>query len=100
MADQPLSLNLPPGTLAPLVRSIVTEVLAQAEADRQHLDGTRLCYTEEEVAALLQVEPHVLRDERRRGRISASSIVGRRIRYTPADLIGYLASRRIGAEEE
>jgi hypothetical protein len=42
----------------------------------------------------LGLHVHQLRDERRRGRIQASQIVGRRIRYLRADLERYLAERR------
>jgi hypothetical protein len=38
----------------------------------------------------------VLRDERRRGRIAASQVVGRRIRYKREDRTAYLAERRCG----
>jgi Helix-turn-helix domain len=95
-SDAPFALRVDPAGLAPLIRNIVTEVLAQIEADRQMLpENGKLCYSEAEAAALLGVEPHVLRDERRRGRIGASQIVGRRIKYTKADLLAYLAERRI-----
>lgn len=95
-SPSPLSLTLDAEALRPLVRVIVAEVAAQLDADRAQVGG-KLCYSESEAAALLGVGEHVLRDERRRGRIRASQIVGRRIRYTPADLTAYLASRRCGA---
>jgi len=102
-----VSLTVDPTALAPLVRAIVAEVLAQIEADAARIGadaggsgGGRLCYSEEEAARLLGLEPHVLRDERRRGRIAASQIVGRRIRYTRQDLVDYLASRRAGAGDK
>jgi hypothetical protein len=88
-----LSLRLDAEGLRPLIVEVVREVLAQMEAARQRLDG-RLGFSEEEAARLIGLEPHVLRDERRRGRITASRIVGRRVRYTQADLLGYLAGRR------
>jgi hypothetical protein len=99
MPDTPaLSLAIDPAALAPLVRAIVAEVLAQAQADAARVGTDRLAYSEEEAARLLGLEPHVLRDERRRGRIGASCIVGRRIRYTRQDLLDYLAARRtVGA---
>jgi hypothetical protein len=86
-------ISLDPDSLRPLIREVVQEVLSQLESDRAQLNG-KLCYSEEEAARLLDLEPHVLRDERRRGKIAASQIVGRRIRYTREDLIGYLAGRR------
>jgi hypothetical protein len=72
------------------------ETVAQLEADRAKL-GSRLAYTEEEAARLLGLEPHQLRDERGRGRITFSRIVGRRIRYTPEDLAEYLRRSRENA---
>ena len=100
-ADPAISLHVDPQALAPIIRAIVAETVAQVEASRQHIpaDG-RLAFNEQEAAAMLGLEPHVLRDERRRGRISASSIVGRRIRYTRADLVKYLAERRVNGNEQ
>jgi hypothetical protein len=91
---QPLSLHIESEALRPLIGQIVREVLTELERDRATVAG-RMAYSEEEAARLIGLEPHVLRDERRRGRIAASSIVGRRIRYTPADLASYLAARRV-----
>jgi hypothetical protein len=88
-----INIELTPEVLAPLVRQIVAEVLAATEADRARLDG-KLCYSEAEAAALLGVNEHVLRDERRRGRIAASQVVGRRVRYLREDLVRYLMERR------
>jgi hypothetical protein len=66
--------------------------LASLDATRQTLDER--CYSEPEAAAWLGVAPHVLRDERLRGRITASRIVGSRIRYMRGDLIAYVMGRR------
>jgi hypothetical protein len=96
-APQALSLHLDPDALRPLIESVVTKVLARLEDQRAKLPDDRLAFSEEEAARLIGLEPHVLRDERRRGKIAASSIVGRRIRYTRADLIAYLTARRIPA---
>jgi hypothetical protein len=90
----PFSLNLDPAALRPLIETAVTEAIARLEATRAALPGDRLAYSEEEAARLPGLEPHVLRDERRRGRISGSQIVGRRIRYTRDDLLSYLMRRR------
>jgi hypothetical protein len=90
---------LPAEALEPLIRHVVEEVLAKVEADRARLDGERVCYSEPEAAALLGLAPHQLRDERRRGRIAASSIVGRRVRYTREDLVQYLRGRRVEATD-
>jgi Helix-turn-helix domain len=85
-----------PSTLRPLIAAVVTEVLSQTQIDREQF-GARLCYSEPEAAELLGLREHQLRDERRRGRIAASMIVGRRIRYATADLLSYLAARRVEA---
>jgi hypothetical protein len=94
-----IALHFPADVLRPLISEVVREVIAQLEADRQKLpDNGKFAFSEEEAAAMLGLEPHVLRDERRRGRISASQIVGRRIRYRVSDLEIYLTSRRINGK--
>jgi hypothetical protein len=93
-AGAALSLTLDQATLRSLIAAVVAEVLAQMEKDGARLDG-RLAWSEAEAAALLGLEPHVLRDERRRGEIAASLIVGNRVRYSRDDLVNYLAERRI-----
>ena len=55
----------------------------------------KLAFTEAEAARLLSLNTHQLRDERLRGRITASKIVGNRIAYRREDLLEYLTSRRI-----
>jgi hypothetical protein len=88
-----VSLAVDPDALKPLVAAVVREVLAQVrEAEGQLPD--KLCFSEAEAARLLGLNPWQLRDERRRGRITASAIVGNRIRYSRADLLKYLADRR------
>jgi hypothetical protein len=82
--------------LRPLVAAVVEETLAQLEAARAAVPE-RLAYSEAEAARLLGLQPHQLRDERRRGRIGASTVVGKRIRYTRDDLVSYLMSRRVEA---
>lgn len=52
------------------------------------------CLSESQAAAWLGVSRHSLRDLRLSGGIKASRIVGRRIRYLPADLIDYVNSKR------
>ena len=94
MPTDGLHLSIDPAALRPLIGEVVRQTIAAVEADRARLDD-RLCYSEEEAARLLGLEPHVLRDERRRRRIRASQIVGQRIRYSREDLIGYLAGRRV-----
>ena len=99
MATDPgLFLHFDPEVLAPIIQAVVRETLTQLEGERQRLpENGRLAYSEEEAARMLGLESHQLRDERRRGRIAASSIVGRRVRYTRDDLLAYLAQRRIPA---
>jgi hypothetical protein len=94
-----LHLSVDPAALRPLVQAVVAEVVAALEKDRARI-GDRLAYSEQEAARLLGLEPHVLRDERLRGRISASQVVGRRIRYTRDDLLAYLAARRTNNEAD
>jgi hypothetical protein len=95
MTSNGVHLSLDPTGLRPLIEQVVTETLARLETERAKVNG-KLAYSEPEAAALLGLEPHQLRDERLRGRIGASSIVGRRIRYTREDLTSYLMGRRWG----
>jgi hypothetical protein len=83
-------------TLKPIVAAVVAEVLASQQTDEARL-GDRLAFNEAEAARLLGLLPHQLRDERLRGRIAASCIVGRRVRYVRDDLLAYLQARRTGA---
>jgi excisionase family DNA binding protein len=92
--ENPISFVIDPGPLAELVRRLVVEALADLDAQRQQLPD-RLAYTQAEAARLLGLHSHQLRDERRRGRISASQIVGKRIRYTREDLLKYLTQHRV-----
>ena len=91
-----MQVNFSPDDLRPLVATIVTEALAQLRTDDAAL-GDKLAFSEPVAARLLELEPHQLRDERLRGRIAASQIVGRRIRYQRADLLAYLAANRTEA---
>jgi Helix-turn-helix domain len=101
MATDPLlSLHFDPQVLRPIIEAVVTATVAQLEADRRQLpENGRLAFSEEEAARMLGLESHQLRDERRRGRIGASSIVGRRIRYTRQDLLAYLSARHVNASQ-
>ncbi|MHB8898073.1 MAG: helix-turn-helix domain-containing protein [Thermoguttaceae bacterium] len=73
---------------------VVEEVLRQRDADEARL-GDRLAYTEPEAAALLGIQPHVLRDCRRRGEIHAR-LCGKRYLYPRAELLRYLSDTRAG----
>jgi hypothetical protein len=88
----PLTLHLGGDALRPLVQQVVTEALAQLEQARAALPD-KLAYSEAEAAALLSLEQHQLRDERRRGRIEASVGPGRKILYSRQQLVDYLARR-------
>lgn len=87
-----IALQIPPDALKPLIEQVVAEAM-RATADTGASLDKRLCYSEAEAAELLGLEPHVLRDERLKGNIKASQIVGRRIRYLREDLANYLRSR-------
>jgi hypothetical protein len=95
-----LALTLPPDALRPLVEQIVTEVLARLDQARATLPADRLAYSEPEAARLLGMQRHQLRDERLRGRIQASKIVGKQVRYLPQDLTNYLMRQLTDVKEE
>ena len=88
-----VNLELDNTTLEPLVRLVVEQTISRLEEARGVVPE-RIAFSEPEAAQLLGLEVHQLRDERLRGRIKASQIVGRRIRYLRCDLIDYLTSRR------
>src|SRR5262249_9196604 len=88
-----ISLQLDAEALRPVIEQVVEEVLERLHAAQSQV-GNELCYSEEAAARPLRVGTHLLRDERLRGKIRASQIVGRRIRYTHDDLVTYLMSRR------
>ncbi len=91
-----MQVTIDPAELAPIIAATVSEVMARIRDDDAAL-GDKLAFDEREAARLLGLEPHQLRDERLRGRIAASHIVGRRIRYQRADLLAYLAAHRTEA---
>jgi hypothetical protein len=74
--------------LMPLIKSVVTQVLTEMEQLRR-TNSNRLVYSEVEAAAMLGLHRHQLRDIRRRGEISYTRLVGRRIGYTMDDLMAY-----------
>src|SRR5262245_19115821 len=98
-AAAPVALAVDPVALGPLVRAVVAETLAAVERDQATIPDGEFCFTEEEAARLLKLASHQLRDERLRGRITASKIVGGRIRYTREDLLAYLEKNRVDAKE-
>jgi hypothetical protein len=87
-----MRIELENSDLAPMVRRIVAQTLAELQNDGDRLD--KLAFTEPEAAALLSMEPWQLRDERRDGRIGASVGRGGKILYAKSDLLRYLESRR------
>lgn len=89
-----VNINLDAETLTPIVQAVAREMLAQLVGEQAKL-ADKLCYSEPEAARLLSLQPHQLRDERLRGRIKASKVVGRRVRYLREDLLAYLMSRRV-----
>jgi hypothetical protein len=89
-----LNLSIDPTALKPIIAATVRATLEAVEQDQQKV-GDRLAYSEQEAARLLGLQVHQLRDERLRGRIKASQVVGRRIRYTRQDLLDYLATNRL-----
>ncbi|MEI8375377.1 MAG: helix-turn-helix domain-containing protein [Planctomycetota bacterium] len=88
-----MKLEIVPDELRPVIEAVVAETIAKLEVQREALNG-KLAYSEYEAAQLIGLNERQLADERRRGRIKASSIVGRRIRYLKSDLIEYMLSRR------
>jgi hypothetical protein len=93
-ATGPLSLSINAEALRPLVKVAVEEALAAALAARAELPGDKLAFGEAEAARLLSLAQHQLRDERLRGRITASVGPGKRILYRREDLAAYLVARR------
>src|SRR5262245_1923738 len=92
MSSNGVALQIDPESLRPLIEQVVQATVVRLEDVRATL-GSRLAYSEAEAAALLGLHPHQLRDERLRGRISASVGPGRKILYSREALLGYLTGR-------
>ena len=90
-----MKLEIRPEELRPVIEEVVAETMAKLEARRDLVNG-KLAFSEYEAAQLISLTERQLADERRRGRIKASAVVGRRIRYLRSDLIAYMLSRRTG----
>src|SRR5690242_10723471 len=86
--------SIDPEALRPLVEQVVQLAIERMEEMKAELPPDRLAYSEPEAAALLGLNTHQLRDERLRGRVAASLVVGRRVRYLRSDLIDYLMRER------
>lgn len=83
-------MKLEPPEIDAIAVAVAAALGRQADAGR-HLDE-RLGYTEPEAASLLSVPPHVLRDCRLRGEISARK-VGRCYIYSRRELVEFLNKR-------
>jgi Helix-turn-helix domain len=91
-----MQVNIDPEELIPIIRATVEATLARIRDEEQQL-GDLMAVDETGAARFIGLERHQLRDERARGRIGFSQIVGRRIRYTKSDLLEYLARNRTEA---
>jgi hypothetical protein len=90
-----VALQIDAEAMRPIISAVVAETLAQLRADEAMLNG-KLAYSEAEAAGLLGYRVHQLRDERLRGRVSASVGPRGRILYAKSDILAYLAARRWG----
>jgi hypothetical protein len=88
-----LQLAVEAALLEPLIRAVVEQTIARIDEAREVLPD-KIAFGEAEAARLLSLHPHQLRDERLRGRIEASVGPGKKVLYSRADLLAYLASRR------
>lgn len=79
--------------IADEIKAVVSETILQIK-EQKLLNDDRLAYSEPEAARLLGLADHQLGDERRRGRIGCSRVVGRQVRYTVRDLSEYLDRHR------
>lgn len=93
-----MQVTVDPETFAPLIQQVVAATIAKLDEIRVPF-GDRLAFDESEAARLLSLEPHQLRDERRRGRIAASRVVNRGVRYLRSDLMAYLLRNRTGGDQ-
>lgn len=91
-----LNLAVDPAALTTLIETIAASCLAKMRDEMRTADD-RLAFDEGEAARLIGLERHQLRDERLRGRISASRITKGSIRYLRQDLEAYLMRDRLKA---
>ena len=80
--------------LKPIISAVVREVLNEVKEESERLNG-QLAYTQPQAAAVLGVEPNVLRDCRLRGELIGSR-VGKKILYSREELLQFLVRRQIG----
>ncbi len=74
--------------LRPLVQAVVNETIERLQSAQTSMNG-RLAYTEPQAAALFGIAPHVLRDCRLRGEISATK-AGKRLLYSRDELLRFI----------
>lgn len=74
--------------LRPLIEQVIQQTLAAVESSHAKL-GDRLGFTEPEAASVIGVAPHVLRDCRLRGEITAR-LVGKKYVYSREVLVRFL----------
>lgn len=85
--------------MRPLIEAVAEEMLGRLDAASAATADGKLAYTEAEAAGMLSLTKWQLRDERQRGRISASRVVGNRIMYVREDLIAYLMRNRVNENQ-
>lgn len=93
-----MNITIDDAGLSELIRRVVLATIAELE-QRRGPGGDRIAYTEEEAARMLGMKRHALRDERLRGRVTASMVAGRRPRYTLADLVDYLSAGKSARDD-
>ncbi|MBC7820024.1 MAG: hypothetical protein IAG10_24340 [Planctomycetaceae bacterium] len=94
-----MQLSIDPAELAPVIEATVAATVARMRDDEANL-GDALAFDEQTAARLLGLLAHQLRDERLRGRIGSTTVVGKRIRYLREDLLAYLRRHRVEARAE
>jgi hypothetical protein len=84
--------------LKPLLREMAAEVVSEmlsrgvaANADGEAIN--RLAFSEAEAASMLGIAPHVLREQRRLGKIEFCRGPGRRVMYTRQQINEYLTRK-------
>ena len=88
-----MQFNLSAEEIRPLIHEILQTAVEKLEADKAGL-GDQLAYSESDAARLPGLNTQQLRDERIRGRIASTRIVGGQIRYSREDLLAYLRRNR------
>ncbi len=94
MSTDGINLNIPEDLVDEIANRLVDRVVAKLadHLGQQETTPGRMAFSEAEASELLGVEPHVLREQRRLGRIEHSRI-GRRIAYTPEQLADFLEGK-------